>query len=208
MAAPALCVAILVGGQSRRMGQDKAGMRLGDRTLLEHVLAAAAPLSAERLLVAGQAGAGTDAGLPVCVDLYPQAGPLGGLCTALAGARAGRVLLLACDLPLLTTPLLGHLVDCLGGHEALVPHDADGLHPLCAVYRRSCLETARQVLSTGGRRMTDLLGRLDVRYLERKDWGHLDPSGHALFNANTPADLDLARSLLAAGCPPLAGEHR
>jgi len=92
-------IAILAGGLSTRMGRDKARLRLGGRTLLAHVKAAA-----------------RQTGLPVRVirrDLVPRCGPLGGVYTALKTTAAEAVLLLACDMPFVTAPLLARLVSRL-----------------------------------------------------------------------------------------------
>ena len=96
-------VAVLAGGQSRRMGRDKALLQLGDQTLIERVLAAAHPLGYPRLII-GDPAAYAHLGLPVHPDRHPGLGPLGGLYTALSTTDA-PVLLLACDLPFLTSGL-------------------------------------------------------------------------------------------------------
>src|SRR5258706_6638023 len=85
-------VCILAGGLSRRMGTDKARLRLGSRTMLQHVQAAAKAT-----------------GLPVRViskDLIPNCGPLGGLYTALKTTKHDAILALACDMPFVTPDLL------------------------------------------------------------------------------------------------------
>ncbi len=85
-------VCILAGGQSVRMGRDKARVRLAGRSLLGHARAAARSL-----------------GLSVRVirrDLVPRCGPLGGIFTALTTTRAAAVLFLSCDMPFITPALL------------------------------------------------------------------------------------------------------
>ncbi len=89
-------ICILAGGQSVRMGRDKARLRLGRRTLLGHARATALSL-----------------GLPARVirrDLVPRCGPLGGIFTALTTTRAGAVLFLSCDMPFVTPALLRRVI--------------------------------------------------------------------------------------------------
>lgn len=89
-------ICILAGGQSARMGRDKARLRLGRRTLLGHARATAQSL-----------------GLPVRVirrDLVPRCGPLGGIFTALTTTRAAAVLFLSCDMPFVTPALLRRVI--------------------------------------------------------------------------------------------------
>ena len=87
-----IVICILAGGRSSRMGQEKTRLRLGNRTLLGHVKAAAAAT-----------------GLPVRVlrrDIVPRCGPIGGIYTALVATRADAVLFLACDMPFVSTALI------------------------------------------------------------------------------------------------------
>lgn len=85
-------ICILAGGLSRRMGRDKSRLKLGSRTLLNHIRAEAKSL-----------------GWPVRVirrDAIPRCGPLGGIFTALQATRADAVLFLACDMPWVSASLL------------------------------------------------------------------------------------------------------
>ena len=95
-----IAISILAGGQSLRMGRDKTRLRLGGRSLLGHVRAAA-----------------NATGWPVRVirhDAVPRCGPLGGICTALQSSRGGVELFLACDMPFVSPALLTKLADHLG----------------------------------------------------------------------------------------------
>jgi molybdopterin-guanine dinucleotide biosynthesis protein A len=94
---------ILAGGLSRRMGREKSRLRLGQRTMLGHVRAAARA-----------------AGLRVRVirkDAVPRCGPLGGIYTALKSTRAQAVLFLACDMPFITADLLLWMLEHAGAEK-------------------------------------------------------------------------------------------
>ena len=85
-------ICILAGGLSQRMGSDKSLLRLGGRTMLQHIQAQA-----------------RRTGLPVRVirrDLVPRCGPLGGIYTALKGSLAKAVVFLPCDMPLISPELI------------------------------------------------------------------------------------------------------
>ena len=138
MRADPIHIAVLAGGQSRRMGRDKALLTLNGQTLIECVLAAAHPLECPTFIV-GDPAAYAQLGPPVYPDHRPNLGPIGGLFTALELA-AGPVLLLACDLPFLTPEFLRYLISRRGTHQARVPSTAEGSQPLCALYEPSCLE--------------------------------------------------------------------
>jgi len=189
-------VAILAGGNSRRMGRDKTRLELGASTLLERVLAAAAPLDIPCILIANDSEPFAHLKRPIYPDLRPGSGPLGGLLTALTVAPSSTVLLLACDLPFITTPFLHFLLQALGTHQAVVPRSPDGLQPLCAVYTRSCLPTIERTLNRGDFRITSFLTDVDALILPRNHWQAFDPSQLLFTNLNTPEDYQRARELL------------
>ena len=161
-------IAVLAGGQSRRMGRDKALLPLGDQTLIERVIAAARPLAYPRVIV-GDPATYAHLGLPVLPDRRPGLGPLGGLHTAL-GQTAAPVLLLACDLPFLTADFLGYLVNRRGPHQAVVPYTAAGLQPLCALYEPSCLAAIEAAIQADQLGMRNLLHNLNLDLVREKDW--------------------------------------
>ena len=191
--------AILAGGRSRRMGREKALLELGSTSLIERVIAAAAPLTADWMLIAPRAKTFTHLQLPVHPDLRPGLGPLGGLYTALKRAASPRLLLLACDLPFLTTDFLRFMVDQSGQHQALVPRSAAGLQPLCALYTRACLPAVEAAIRRGELHMPSFYGDVDLRILEPGEWQAQDINQRLFTNLNTPAEFQRARRLVEQG---------
>ena len=187
-------VAVLAGGQSRRMGRDKALLPLGGQTLIERVLAAAHPLGYPCLIV-GDPSSYANLKLPVFPDRRPKLGPLGGLYTALS-TTAAPVLLLACDLPFLTPDFLRHLVNRRGPYQAVVPHTATGLQPLCALYEPSCLATVQAAIQADQLGMRDLLNNLSLDLVKEKDWRPYDERGLLFANLNAPAEYERAQAAL------------
>ena len=101
--------AILAGGFSRRLGQDKAALQLGGKPLALWVSEALAPLVTSCWLITNQPLAHQSFGLPLMTDLRPFQGPAGGLITALFSARTPWVLAAAVDNPFLAPALLAEL---------------------------------------------------------------------------------------------------
>lgn len=191
--------AILAGGDARRFdGRDKSRLPVGGRSILERQLDALAGITDDVMLVgARSAGDGRAHAAPIRIvaDRVPASGPLGGLDAALAAARFDDVLLLACDMPFVTTEFLAYLMSQAGDADAVVPATVRGYHPLCAVYSRRCHAAVAEALAARQLRMTELLKRICVREIGVDDIGRFGPPTRLLANVNTPAEFDELEAL-------------
>ncbi len=177
--------AVLAGGRARRFeGRDKSALLVDGHSILDRQLAALAPLTDDVLIVGG--GARPLAGVRSVDDPVTGRGPLAGVVAALTHARHELTLVLACDMPFVTTPLLRHLASLAAGVDAVVPRTERGYHPLCAVYARACLGPAERRLQGGRLRLGDLLDELRVRVVTGDEIGRFGDPGRLLANVNTP----------------------
>jgi molybdopterin-guanine dinucleotide biosynthesis protein A len=184
---------ILAGGQSRRMGQTKALLRLhpdGPR-LIELVCAAVQPLADEIVVSTNTPADFAWLGLPLVADAVPGAGPLAGLAAGLAALHSEWGLLVACDMPFLVTDVLRYLCDQRRDDlAAVVPLNPAGRpEPLCALYHRACLPVLRQHLAAGDYAMQAWLAQVPTRFIPAADLLPLDPDLRTFRNLNTPEDL-------------------
>jgi molybdenum cofactor guanylyltransferase len=196
--------AILAGGRARRLGgQDKRALRVGPTTILERQLAALDGL-VDRVFVVGADPVAGGGPLPAVVaDRLPNAGALGGLYTALCEAAGSHVLVVACDLPFVTTALLARLIGLADStRDAVVPRSTDGLQPLCAVYARRLADEVRRRIESGRLKIQDLLGTIRVREVGPAEIATFDLEGRLFFNVNTPDDLAEAVRLSRLGLQP------
>ena len=100
----AFTVAILAGGQSSRMGADKSFVPVLGRPMIEHVLARLADLGqAETILVTNRPDAYAYLALPTYTDVIPAKGALGGIYSALHYSPSPYTLVLACDMPFVSS---------------------------------------------------------------------------------------------------------
>jgi len=188
--------AILAGGQARRFdGLDKSALPIAGRRLLDHQLSALGRLTSRIVIVGGPSERFGDAGVPVVADALPGIGPLGGLYTALAGGSE-RIVVLACDLPFVTTPFLQYLLQTGRDADATVPRTADGLHPLCASYAGRAAPMIRRLIDEGVRQVQEALGSLRLHIVEGEALAAHDPDGRLLHNINTPDDYARAIALI------------
>lgn len=176
------------------MGEDKLLLRFGAGTVLETIASTLKPLVARIRLV----GRDPRPGLPPCQpDLLPGLGPLSGIHAALATAESELVLVVACDLPFVTTAFLRGLVDALSpGADAVVPSPGGEPVAVCALYRVRCLGALESRIQRGELAARDFAKSLEARFLDDCEISALDPSGRCLVNLNTPEDYERALAML------------
>ena len=185
--------ALLLGGKSTRMGRDKAHLEWRGQALSTRAANLLAGLFSETLLVGGNPES-----LAPGRRVSDSSGPgcaLRGLVAALEAATSPRVVVVATDLPFLSEDLLLALT-AWPESDVVVPVDAHGTHPLCAIYRReTCLPVARRNLESGRLSLRDLLADVDSDHVSLEDLGLADLGSVPLTNINSPDEL----ALLEAG---------
>lgn len=174
----------MVGGRSSRMGRNKALMTYGDSLLAERVAGEVAEAAGSVTLI-GPPDEHRSLRWPVVADRRPHNGPLGGVETALSHTTAEWNLIVACDMPNVRAAMLSAVLNRAEESDAdcLIPLSGAGrMEPLCAAWRRRCLEPVSAALDAGVRKMTDALAGLRVANFQPEDpkWA---------VNLNTPDDL-------------------
>lgn len=189
---------VLAGGKSSRLGYDKARIAQPDgRPLIAHTVNRLAQVCREVLVVADRIERflNLDLPAPIVSDFLEDTGPLGGIYTALGSMRFSYGLVVACDMPFLNQQLLLHMASLPRDYQALVPEFQGRLHPLHAIYAQTAFPVIDDFLQGGGRQVMALLDRLEVRRLNEEHVRSLDPQGYALFNLNTPEDIEQASAI-------------
>lgn len=187
---------ILAGGESRRMGGNKALLPLNSEPILAHVIRALQPVVESLLLVTNTPEIYSSFKLEMASDLRPGFGALGGIYTALKTINSHQALIVACDMPLLSCRVLARMTRLARSYDVLVPHDGQHYEPLCAVYGQSCLPAIELVMDADRRRVDLIYEHLSVRRFERAEWQDLLPDGYPFLNVNTPEDYALARQYI------------
>lgn len=137
---------VLAGGQSTRMGRDKAMLELDGRPLIEHALCKLRALGFSPRIAGSRPDLGAFAA--VIPDRHSQAGPLGGIEAALAASETDQNLFLPVDLPWLPVEFLRWMIERADGTEALatIPRLQARPQPLCAIYSKALLPSAQAAL--------------------------------------------------------------
>ncbi len=187
--------ALLAGGQSRRMGLDKADMLVGGESLWQRQIAILRKTGVDEVIVSGPDRPDwRDAGLVVVEDERPACGPLGGLVSVLRRATYPLIVVLAVDMPSMTSAFLRMLVESAGADTGVVPKIGERYEPLAAAYPAAALALAEECLAQRARSLQGFVSRAVASGLVRE---RLMAAGERalFFNVNTPADLAGFRAL-------------
>lgn len=184
--------AILAGGQSRRMGQNKALMRLGGVRLIDRVVQVVREVCPRILLVTNNPEVYADLELPMVGDVWPDKGSLGGIYSALYYATTPYCLVVACDMPFLNTAILRYLLAQKAHYDVVIPDVAGEKQPLHAVYSRTCLAPIARRLEAHRLQIVGFFPEVRVRVVTAAELRPFDPTLRVFENLNTPEEFHAA----------------
>ena len=192
-----LTISIQAGGQSQRMGRDKALVQLAGKPIIEYVLERIEGLGNEILITTNNPEAYAYLGIRMESDSVPGASSLAGLQTALSASRYSHTLVLACDMPFVSRPLLEFMIERIPSADIIVPQRQGFFEPMHAIYSQICLSPIEDALRMGDTRVISFYDQVQVRTIFESELTRLDPQGMSFFNINTPEDLNRAENYLA-----------
>ncbi len=170
------------------MGTDKAFLPFGDESLIERQLGCLGETGAAEVLISGRVGVDYSRfGLTVVHDELPDSGPLGGLAAVLKAATFEKILVLAVDMPAMTSAMLMKIISMCEKNMGCVPIDERGFEPLAAAYSKQLLPLAEEMLASGRYSMRGFVkeavgrGRLRTLQLEAAEQIHF-------VNCNRPSE--------------------
>ena len=187
-----LSVVIQAGGQSSRMGQDKALKLFLGRPLIQRVIERMRPIADEVIVTTNRPEDYGFLNLPLFTDLKPGRGALGGLYTALFSAKHSSVAVAACDMPFANAELFKAASEILVKDKAdiVIAKTEEGYEPLHAVYRReTCIPAIEAAIDADKWRMDAWFLQVKIRLLMPEEIKRYDPNGSAFLNINTPEDF-------------------
>jgi molybdenum cofactor guanylyltransferase len=186
---------ILAGGQSRRMGQDKAFLPFGKGLLIERVIEVVQQVTADVILITNTPERYRRFGLPMFSDVIAEAGSLGGIYTGLVSAKTPYSLCLGCDMPFVKPTFLRFLCRTAAEADVVIPRNAEDFQPLCAVYSQVCRDPIRHKIEVGQLKITGFFDQVRVRVIDGDLLTRYDPPDVMFFNANTPEEYAKAQHM-------------
>jgi molybdopterin-guanine dinucleotide biosynthesis protein A len=203
-----LTVCIQAGGQSSRMGENKALKPFLGRPLIQRVIERLAPIADELLVTTNRPEEYAFLNQRLVPDLKPGRGALGGLYTAISSASNPCVAVVACDMPFANAALLAAATKLMVQEEAdvviaraasqaeRVGRVDEGYEPLHAVYRcKTCLPAIEAAIDADLWKVVAWFPQVKVRVLTADEISRYDPKHLAFWNVNTPEEFAEAERL-------------
>jgi len=179
---------ILAGGESRRMGTDKAFLLFDGTPMIARVLNVFLSQFDQTIIVTNDTERYAGFRVRVVKDAVDLKGPLTGIYSGLLHARSDHCFVAACDMPFLDPRLIAYLRDIAGDFDAVVPMVNGYPEPLHAVYHRRILPVVQERILSGDGKISRLYDRITVRYLSESEVAYFDPQMRSFINLNTPAE--------------------
>jgi molybdopterin-guanine dinucleotide biosynthesis protein A len=188
------CTAIiLAGGESRRMGRDKAMLPFANQPLIQSVISVVQPLFSETILSVREHR--PEILLTQVCDWTTDGGPLMGLLSTFSNITTSWAFVVGCDMPFLSSGLVQQLAVKRCQYQAVIPVVGGKLQPLSAFYERSCVSIMRTSYSLGDKSLLGAIQNLQTCYVDETQMVKADPELHNFFDLDTPQDLAIAQQL-------------
>jgi len=173
---------ILAGGQSKRLGQNKAHLLINGDTLLEHIYKQLQPCFAQVIISTDKDSSHNFSTARLVSDEISGLGPLQGIASALKASEYEINFVTACDIPQIDMSLVNKMMRYADDYDAVLPMSVPGKpEPLFAIYKKIILPDIERSLSSGKRRIIEPLDKCKVKYLDLE-------GDHQLVNINTMDD--------------------
>jgi molybdopterin-guanine dinucleotide biosynthesis protein A len=188
-------VFVLSGGQSTRMGSDKALLTLGGKTLLERALSLAHRIT-PRVAILGSRERYAATQEWIIEDEFPGCGPLAGIHAALQATETDLNVILSVDLPFVPLDFLAYLIEraqSCPAAQVVVPRMGGIVQGTCFACRRAFRGACEQHLSLGRYRVEDTIKIVGPEYLEEEEIRGRGFDPDIFRNLNTPEDLTEAQ---------------
>ena len=185
-----LSAIILAGGESIRMGQDKAWITTNGDSFISVAINKLRKIGIEDIFISGRIGVDYSLlGCPVLHDLEPGMGPLAGIERGLRACNSPLLLILAVDLPQMTSGLLKKLAKHSHKLSGVVPIVKNKLEPLVAIYPKRCHAYAVESLLKGRHSVKQFV-ELCLKENAIRTWMLPNSYARCFMNCNTPSDVE------------------
>lgn len=182
---------ILAGGKSKRMGTNKALLKVDGLTIIERIVEELRKIISDIIIVTNHFEDYQFLNLPMVEDKIKGKGPLAGIQAGLAESKNEKNLIVACDMPFISTELGAFLLQILNEYEAAVPEVSGMLHPLYAAYRKETLEAVNRAIADENLKIRHFLKMVNAKIVKENDFP-FTLNEKFLYNMNHPEEYEQA----------------
>ena len=184
---------VLAGGQSKRMGRDKAFLPFKNKTFLRNILERLDEFCSRFLIVVNKEFSlyedqvkDLKSNVVFIKDINPYDGPLNGIVSAFSYLKSEKVLIVTCDTPVINTNLLKDLSKQLTGYDAVIPEIDGKIQPLNTFYTRNAVEKAVDLYNHGKKSLMAWLDNLNYKTINKEYIEKYDKELLTYKSINTP----------------------
>lgn len=186
---------ILAGGESKRMGRDKATLKVGKRFLIEYPTRILSKIFERNIIVTNSRLSAALNKLynykefEIFEDIYPDHGALGGIYTALQYSKTPYIFVTACDMPNLNGNFIRYMISLTDNYDVVIPESTHGMETLHAIYKESLKGIIERNIMKNKNRIVDFFSKVRVYTIPFSDIKRFDNHGVMFKNINTMLEL-------------------
>jgi len=184
---------ILCGGKNKRMGQNKALLQLGDKTIIEHIVHALNQVCDEIILSTNNNDLNF---LPYkkVEDKKENLGPIAGFHSSLTESETEHNLIVSCDTPFISALLLSYLIEKGSNHDLAIPEFDNHLQPMVGYFKKSYLGTIEEQIELGNIKPINIFENSEFKKVEiAKELPFY--TNYLFFNINTKEQYQKAKKI-------------
>ncbi|MBK7105727.1 MAG: molybdenum cofactor guanylyltransferase [Ignavibacteriae bacterium] len=195
---------ILSGGKSKRIGSDKALLKINGITLIERIQILLKEIFNEVIIISNSPENYNFINSKIYRDIFPGFGPLSGIHSGLINSTSENIFFISCDMPFVTKDLINFLILQTKSEDILIPKSHNNFQTLCAVYKKSCIPKAEELLKLASEKINengktkvklyDLINSLNTKFVEISDESFFND--RLIFNMNSLDDFEFVKNIL------------
>jgi len=182
---------VLAGGEAKRLGFPKHHLAVDGVRVIDTLHEKLGPLFVETIVV-GRNIEDLPSGVRVAEDRFAVRSPLVGIHAGLSTSRTDLTFVVACDMPYVEPSLVAHLLDLSSGVDVIIPVVRGYFEPLCAVYRKTCLEVIEKLIEGGILKVSELYDLVRLHEVGERQVRRHDSELKSFVNLNVPEGIESA----------------
>jgi len=184
---------ILCGGRSRRMGQNKALLKLGQLTIIEQVANTLSKICSE-IIISTNSEELNFLPFKIVKDKLTDIGPIAGFHSTLMETSNEHNLIVSCDTPFITTEILEYLYSLRKNYDAVLPVTGDQIQPMTGYFRKSLFQKIEEEIKTGNRKPINIFENSNLLLVDVNNQLEVYKD-NLFFNINSPEDYEQAKAI-------------